>query len=132
GRTMTQEVDVLLRRDCLAAAEANISELRSLAGNRLAVTGGTGFLGTWIAEMVTALNDEYQFRIKLDIISPSATEWGARHVRFRNRLDIRLFDQDVRSTFEFAPDVNFIVHAAGIPDRRVHSSDPLRVFETSV
>jgi dTDP-glucose 4,6-dehydratase len=48
------------------------------------------------------------------------------------RDDIHLKSQDVRSPFEFAAGTNFVVHAAGIPDNRVHSSDPLRVHQTTV
>lgn len=129
---MSQAVSAAIRGDCLAAAAPRLPALRALGGQRLAVTGGSGFLGTWIAELVTALNDEFQLRIKLDIISPSASTWLARHERFRERLDVRAHDQDVRSPFEFAPDVCHVIHAAGVPDGRMHSSDPLRVFQTTV
>ncbi len=30
------------------------------------------------------------------------------------------------------PDTRYVIHAAGIPDGRMHSSDPLRVFQTGV
>ncbi len=73
---MTQDVGAAIRGDCLVAASASLPALRNLAGQRIAVTGGTGFLGTWIAELITALNDEFQLRIKLDVLSANATRRG--------------------------------------------------------
>lgn len=118
-------------KDCLAAATS--AEIRTaLAGQRIAVTGGSGFLGSWLAEMVAALNDEYQLGITLDLYSRGAADWARSNVRLSARGDIHTVVQDVRSPFSFHPDTAYVVHAAGIPDNRVHASDPLRVFQTTV
>ena len=59
-------------KDCLAASTD--AEVRAaLRGQRIAVTGGSGFLGSWLAEMVAALNDEYLLGMKLDLYSVSYT-----------------------------------------------------------
>ncbi|NRR32673.1 NAD(P)-dependent oxidoreductase [Oxalobacteraceae bacterium] len=121
-----------MRQDCLAAC-ADQPELRAaLARQHIAVTGGTGFLGSWIAEMVAALNDEYNLGITLDLFARNISEFPLQSPHLAQRLDIRLRSQDVRSPFEFAKNTSYIVHAAGIPNNRVHSSDPLRVHQTTV
>jgi dTDP-glucose 4,6-dehydratase len=121
-----------MRQDCLAACADQPEVRAALARQHLAVTGGTGFLGTWIAEMVAALNDQYQLGITLDLYARNVTEWPQQYPHLAGRLDIRLRSQDVRSPFEFAKNTSYIVHAAGIPNNRVHSSDPLRVHQTTV
>lgn len=98
----------------------------------IAVTGGTGFLGTWIVEMVAALNDEHRLGITLDLYARNVNDWAQKYPHLSQRGDIRLKSQDVRSPFEFARNTNFLVHAAGIPNNRVHSSDPLRVQQTTI
>ena len=121
-----------LRRDCLIAC-AKESQVRSrLSLKRIAVTGGTGFMGSWIAEMVASLNDEYQLGITLDLYARNTRAWAKKYSHLSNRKDIFLRSQDVRSPFEFQHDTHFIVHAAGIPDNRIHASDPLRVQQTTV
>jgi dTDP-glucose 4,6-dehydratase len=121
-----------IRQDCLAAV-AGQSDIRTKLGfQHLAVTGGTGFLGTWIAETVAALNDEYHLGITLDLYARNTGDWAQRYPHLAARADLRLKSQDVRSPFEFARNTNFVVHAAGIPNNRVHSSDPLRVQQTTV
>ena len=60
------------RHDCLRILDGRDSALDPLRQSELVVVGGTGFVGTWIAEMVSALNDAYQFDIKLSLISTIA------------------------------------------------------------
>jgi nucleoside-diphosphate-sugar epimerase len=121
-----------IRNDCLLAC-AGQPDVRSKLGlQHLAVTGGTGFLGTWIAEMVAALNDEYRLGTTIDLYARNVNDWAKNYPHLSKRSDIRLKAQDVRSPFEFARNTNFVVHAAGIPNNRVHSSDPLRVYQTTV
>jgi dTDP-glucose 4,6-dehydratase len=99
---------------------------------RIAVTGGTGFLGTWIAEMIAALNDEYDLKISLDLYARNTLEWANKYPHLSSRSDIRLYSQDVRSSFQFQSTTNYVIHAAGIPNNRVHASDPLRVIQTTI
>lgn len=120
------------RQDALAACAHQPEVRAALARQHLAVTGGTGFLGTWIAELVAALNDQYQLGITLDLYARNISEWQQKYPHLATRQDIRLRSQDVRSSFEFARNTNYVIHAAGIPNNRVHASDPLRVFQTTV
>jgi nucleoside-diphosphate-sugar epimerase len=121
-----------IRQDCLLASAAQ-SEVRNAFGlQHIAVTGGTGFLGSWIAETVAALNDEYRLGITLGLYARNTHDWAKKYPHLAGRSDIQLKSQDVRSPFEFARNTNFVVHAAGLPNNRVHASDPLRVFQTTV
>lgn len=118
--------------DCLLACAHQPDARAKLGFLHIAVTGGTGFLGTWIAEMVAALNDEYRLGITLELYARNVNDWAQKYPHLSSRSDIRLKSQDVRSPFEFARNTNFVVHAAGIPNNRVHSSDPLRVQQTTI
>lgn len=121
-----------MRQDCLAASADGADIRAGLARQHIAVTGGTGFLGTWIAETVAALNDEYKLGITLDLYARNINEWPAKYPHLAQRTDIRLRSQDVRSPFEFAKNTSYVIHAAGIPNNRVHASDPLRVHQTTI
>lgn len=120
-----------LRDDCLKSSESRPEIFSALAHRHIALTGGTGFLGTWIAEMVAALNDEFNLGISLDLFARNTSVWEKVYPHLSTRSDIRLRAQDVRDPFEFDRRTHYIVHAAGIPNNRVHASDPLLVFQTS-
>ena len=130
----TQSMDLFseLRQDCLKACAHQPDVRDKLSLKRIAVTGGTGFLGTWIAEMIAALNDEYDLKISLDIYARTTAEWEKKWPHLSSRPDIQLYSQDVRSPFQFQSDTNFVIHAAGVPNNRVHASDPLRVMQTTI
>ena len=121
-----------VRQDCLLACASQPQICSKLGLQHIAVTGGTGFLGTWIAETVAALNDEHRLGITLDLYARNVNDWALKYPHLSARSDIHLKAQDVRSPFEFARNANFVVHAAGIPNNRVHSSDPLRVQQTTL
>jgi dTDP-glucose 4,6-dehydratase len=121
-----------LRQDCLKASSYQSDVRSKLALTRIAVTGGTGFLGTWIAETIAALNDEYDLKITLDLYARNTIEWEKKYPYLSSRADIGLYSQDIRSSFQFRSETNYVIHAAGIPNNRVHASDPLRVVQTTV
>jgi nucleoside-diphosphate-sugar epimerase len=121
-----------LRQDCLLASAAQPDVRAKLGLQHVSVTGGTGFLGTWIAETIAALNDEYRLGITLDLYARHVKDWAQKYPHLASRNDINLKSQDVRSPFEFARNTSFIIHAAGVPNNRVHSSDPLRVQQTTL
>jgi len=129
---MTKELADLIRSDCLYSLGNSTEALEGLYNGRIGITGGTGFLGSWIAEVVGALNDQYDMRITLDLYARNINQWRCLYPHLSDRKDVRLLTQDVRSAFQFKEDTNFIIHAAGMPSNRMHSSDPLRVYQTSV
>jgi len=121
-----------IRKDCLSSSIEHLSSYEALKSKRIAITGGTGFIGTWLAELICALNDELQLGIKLDLYSRNISAWGKKYPHLVSSQHINLIKLDVRSSFEFNNDVTYVIHAAGNPNSRDHASDPLRVLQTTV
>ena len=129
---MSSERNELIRRDCSEILAIGYRSLEALRGSSVLVTGGTGFLGAWLAEMIAVLNDKYNFGTKLYLLSTHASTFGdkAPHLALRN--DVDLIERDVRYIVEIPEDVNFIIHAASSPDSRLHASDPIKVIDVTV
>lgn len=121
-----------LRQDCLASLKLQPTLVDRLADQRIAVVGGTGFIGTWIAEVVATLNDELGGKVCVDLLGRSAQVWTAANPHLASREDVRVKSVDVRSPFELSDDTTLVLFAAGIADPRVHASDPYRVHETAL
>jgi len=126
---MLDSIHQQLRRDCLTAADSVAALAERLSGLHIAVVGGLGFAGTWLAEMVAALNDERGADTRLTLIGREPQKWLQQH-RHLGRTDIVLQTADVRSPFEFARDTTHVIYAAGIADPRVQASDPHRVYQS--
>lgn len=121
-----------LRQDCLASLRLQPDLVARLAEHRIAIVGGTGFVGSWIAETVAALNDELGGRVRVDLLGRSAAAWAAAHPHLAGREEVCVQNADVRASFELPRDTTLVLFAAGIADPRVHASDPLRVHETAL
>lgn len=117
----------LVRRDCEQIA-ADISGVEVLRNEHLLITGGTGFVGTWLAELITFLNDQYGLEIKLTLLSIRANDFRNKAPHLAFRPDVTLVQQDVRNIVDIPKEVGWIIHAAGNPDNRQHASDPLQVI----
>lgn len=126
---MNSQILTRIKQDCEEAAGKNLSWLSSLKGECLLITGGTGFMGTWLAEIITFLNDNHSFGTKLILLSQNAYNFSAKASHLATRNDIVLIEKDVRNLIELPEEVTYLIHAAANPDSRQHSSDPLRVTE---
>ncbi len=118
-----------VREDFRSVVAGSVTAVDALRESSILVTGGTGFVGKWLAELVAFLNDEHGFKIRVLLLSrnPRSLETEAPHLACRK--DISLVARDVRSVMDIPEDVEWIIHAAGSPDNRIHASDPLRVMQ---
>lgn len=119
-----------LFEDCAAALPAPREHLAALKGTCLLVTGGTGFVGTWVAQAVAFLNEEFGFGIQAHLMATRPESLAQTAPHLATRSDLRLWAQDIRSVVEIPADVQFVIHAAGTPDNRFHASNPVRTVET--
>lgn len=122
----------IVRQDCESVLAGRYGLLEELRGQCLLVTGGTGFFGTWLAEMVACLNDFHGFQCRLVLMArrPQLLRDKAPHLA--RRPDIVLAGQDVRTLIELPPETTYMVHAAASPDSRLHASDPLQAIDVIV
>ena len=128
---MLDQAQKRLREDCRVSF-ASLADLpKQLTGQRVAVVGGTGFVGSWLAEAVAMLNDDFGSGVRIDLFGRSVARWHESRPHLQ-RDDIALHTVDVRSSFELPRDTTLVLFAAGIADPRVQASDPHRVFQTTV
>lgn len=126
------------RPEALVAADARmvlagqLKVLEPLRGTTLFITGGTGFLGAWILELVKVLNTDHAFNLKVTSLSRGAREFAARWPHLGGQSWLRLQEGDVRHLSDVPRETQFIVHAAAITDRRQCASRPSAVAEVNV
>jgi len=101
-----------------------------LDNQSILVTGGTGFIGKWLAEMVSYINETSTMNIKLYLLGRDVNRFKEEVPHLANKKFISLVEQDVRYLHELPVNVNYIIHAAGSPDSREHISQPLKTIET--
>jgi nucleoside-diphosphate-sugar epimerase len=96
--------------------------LQALKNSIVVITGGTGFMGTWLTGMLTYLNDHYNFNIEIWVIARNKP--GNKF----HRKDIKIIQSDIRYLMEFPSQTKWIIHCAATPDNRFHASNPVETM----
>ena len=99
----------------------------ALRGNRIFVTGATGFFGIWLLETFAHANDRLNLGAELVALSRDPESFTAKVPHIANHPSIRLLKGDVRN-FDF-PGGNFshVIHAGTTSSKPV---PPLEMWDT--
>ena len=113
----------------LAHTEGLWEELR---GQRIFITGGTGFFGCWLLESFAWANDRLGLDASAVVLTRDAASFSRKAPHLAQHPAIRLHLGDVRS-FDFLPgQFSYIIHAATDGDLKLMAEDPLAVFDINV
>jgi len=101
----------------------------SLRGQRIFITGGTGFVGRWLTESLAWANQRLQLGLSAVLLTRDPDGFRSRARRIADDSSVQLVAGDL-CTFEFPrDDFPFVIHAATerslepTPDRPVSSFD---------
>ena len=125
---MNNELVEIIKQDCSEAARWSLQLLEDIRNQKILITGGTGFVGTWISEYISFLNDNFNFNVNIILISRDIDAFKVKCPQLCTRKDIKLISKDVRNIDELPIDVNYVIHSAASPDNRHHVSDPIETI----
>lgn len=116
----------MIADDCARSlAGGSVLGLAPLRDTHLVVTGGSGFVGTWLANTVACLNDRFGFNTRLTLIARRRSRFSAQLSGLESRPDVHCIAADVRQLVELPGDASWVIHAAGNPDNRQHATAPI-------
>jgi nucleoside-diphosphate-sugar epimerase len=103
-----------------------------LRGQRLFVTGGTGFFGKWLLETFAFANAELELGAELVALTRNRRRFLNSMPHLADRRDVQFHEGNVR-TFDF-PDGEFshIIHAATDASATLNELDPRAMFDVIV
>lgn len=118
--------------DLEAILERTSALWRELDGERLFVTGGTGFMGAWLLESLVHARARLGIDLRAVVLSRSPERFRARAPAIAGHAAIQLVAGDVRS-FEPPPGpFAAVVHAAADTDAAAERDDPAGLEESIV
>lgn len=119
-----------ITEDCERSVLPVLDKLRPLFGSKLLVTGGSGFLGAWISEIIVYLNKTHNSQIRLCILDRDKERFLEQQTHVAQTSNVEFIRCDTRSIVEVAHDVEYVIHAAGTPDSRAHAGNSIDVMTT--
>jgi nucleoside-diphosphate-sugar epimerase len=104
----------------------------ALRGGHILITGGTGFIGTWLIESFVAAEKEMKLGAHATVITRDPDRYRAKAPHLANHPSIRLFTGDLRTTDFPSGNFSHVIHAAADASRSQSSDGPVQVFDTIV
>ncbi len=123
----------IIHQDIENTCAALSNALLPLAGSTLLVTGGSGFVCSYLLDTVARLND-CSFPEPCRVISVDNLRTGVpqrvRHLV--GRPDFRFVDHDVSEPLALGERVHWIIHGAGIASPTFYRRYPLETIDVNV
>lgn len=119
-----EDLDLILRE-----TGALWDELR---GERIFLTGGTGFFGCWLVESFCHANRELCLGARLAVLTRDAGAFAGKCPHLAADEAVELVAGDVRSFAFPAGEYGYVIHAATEARARQAASAPLEMFSTIV
>ena len=118
----------IIQKDAQDVLSSRYEQLEALKGECVLIAGGTGFVGTWLIELISFLNDNYNFNTRIVVLARRESSFKSRTPHLAEKAYLDFIECDIRNLKEIPSDVTMVINAAGNPDSRAHSSDPLNVM----
>jgi nucleoside-diphosphate-sugar epimerase len=102
-------------------------DLNQLRDARIFITGGTGFVGTWLLKSLTAANDLLSLRVSMTVLTRSPSRFASSHPQLAESVE--LVQGDV-TDFELVGAFDAAVHAATPASAALNDAHPEVMRET--
>lgn len=104
----------------------------TMRGERLFITGGTGFIGSWLLESFVWANDAFQLGASAVVLTRAPEAFQRKAPRLASHPAILLHPGDVRN-FAFPPgSYRYVIHAATDANIQSAYNAPLKTVETII
>lgn len=103
-----------------------------LRGERIFITGGTGFFGCWLLESLVWANDHLKLNCQATVLSRSPEAFQRKVPHLAGHQAVSVIQGDVR-TFAFpAGTFSHVIHAATESSAKLNAENPLLMLDTIV
>jgi dTDP-glucose 4,6-dehydratase len=125
-------MDSIFTEDLAAVGAALGEEWPKLAGKRIFMTGGTGFIGRWMLEALAEADRQLQLGVTVDVLTRDPNAFRAKFPELAGHPGFRFVPGNVLSLSPGETSYDFVLHAATDASADLNESDPLRMFDTIV
>jgi dTDP-glucose 4,6-dehydratase len=103
-----------------------------LRGARLYLTGGTGFVGSWLLESLAWANRRLQLGARVTVLTRDPDSFAARAPHLAKDAALTLLRGDVRRPIRLPDAVTHVIHGATASSGPLNQTRPLEMFETII
>ena len=103
-----------------------------LSGASLFLTGGTGFVGTWLLETLLAASAAHRLQLDVTVLTRDPQAFRQRSPQLATNPALQLMAGDVRESFEIPARCTHVIHGATAASAALTAAQPELMRETIV
>lgn len=115
--------------DILSRTEAEWAALR---GSRIFLTGGTGFIGSWLLESLAWANDRLDAQVDVTVLTRSPGAFARKAPHLMQNPAFRFKTGDVRDFAYAGEQYTHVIHAATAASAQLNTEQPFEMIDTIV
>jgi len=108
------------------------ADLRTLKGTRLFITGGTGFVGSWLLESLVHANDRLALGLHITVLTRSPGTFQTRMPHLATHQTLTLVAGDARKLPEDLGAFDGVIHAATPASAAINRDEPELMLDVIV
>ena len=125
-------INQAIKEDVEKIIKKNKEFLFSLAGKKVLITGGNGFIPSYIVDTLTIINKQLNNPCKLILLNKNPINEKSRLSHLINDSNIEFLSQDVGKPFKINSKIDVIIHAASRANPTSFLENPLDTIDSNV
>ena len=98
---------------------------KKLKGRTVLITGASGMIGIYMLQVLTMLNDKYDYNIRVIAMLRNAAKMPKK---VREREDVEIVVHDVTQILDIPEDVHYVIHAASPASPLIMQNHPVETI----
>ena len=124
--------DALIAEDTTHILDRLEPVFNELKGARLFLTGGTGFIGRWLLQVIKTANAERGADISVTVLTRDLAAFSAKFPAFFYGKGLQFLTGDVTHEQKPLGEFSHLIHAATEASAELNANMPNKMFETAV
>jgi len=101
-----------------------------MRNKRILLTGGTGFIGSWLLEVMQRANDDLDVGMQFSVLTRNALVAKKNHPNLVDRDDTLILEGDISGPLKHKGSWDVCIHAATDVESSLQTIDPLATFNS--